>query len=252
MPFVIALLSVVIGTVLGMLGGGGAILMLPMLVYVAHVEPKAAIATSLFVIGSTSFVATAVQAFAGNVRWRIGVVFGAAAMAGAFGGGRLAHFVPSAVLLVAFAVAMLVTAIAMLRGRPVASADGERTLALGRAIALGAGVGVFSGLVGAGGGFLVVPALALFGGLAMREAIATSLFVITVQSFAGFAGHAANVEVDWSLVGIASGGAIAGTVAGTLLGRRIAPDRLRRAFAYLVLVMGLFIVGQQIVVMSCR
>ncbi len=250
MPFVVALLSVVIGTVLGMLGGGGAILMLPMLVYVARVEPKAAIATSLFVIGSTSLVATAAQALAGNVRWRTGVVFGAAAMAGAFAGGRLAHFVPSPVLLVAFAVAMLVTASAMLRGRPDASAGGARALAIGRVIALGVGVGVFSGLVGAGGGFLVVPALAILGGLAMREAIATSLFVMTMQSFAGFAGHVANVDIDWTLVGIASGGAIAGTVAGTLLGKRIAPDRLRRAFAYLVLAMGLFIIGQQVLVMT--
>src|SRR5690242_11471736 len=112
-----AALSFVIGVVLGMLGGGGAILTLPMLVYALRAEPKAAIATSLFVVGATSVVGTLVHARARNVRWKTGGLFGAAAMAGAFGGGRLARFVPGALLLVLFGAVMVATAIAMLRGR---------------------------------------------------------------------------------------------------------------------------------------
>jgi uncharacterized protein len=240
-----AALSVLIGLVLGMLGGGGAILALPMLVYAVHVEPKTAIAMSLFVVGATSVVGAAVHARAGTVRWKLGATFGAAAMTGAFAGGRLAAFIPAAVLLVLFAGVMLVTATAMLRPPSPAAAE-PRTLALGRALVLGAAVGVLSGLVGAGGGFLIVPALTVFGGLSMREAIGTSLLVIALQSFAGFAGHIAHVELDWMLVAVVTGGAVAGTLVGAFAGKRVSPDNLRRGFAWLVIAMGLLLLGQQV------
>lgn len=239
-----AVLSLTVGVVLGMLGGGGAILTLPMLVYVVGVEAKPAIAMSLFVVGSTSLVGGAMHARAANVQWRIGMVFGAAAMAGAFAGGRIAHFVASAVLLVLFALVMLVTATAMLRGRKE-SAGGEPRVALGKVLGLGAAVGVLSGLVGAGGGFLIVPALSIFGGLAMRHAIGTSLVVIALQSFAGFAGHIAHVTLDWTLAGIVTACAVAGTFAGVALGKRASPDALRRGFAWLVLGMGIFVIGKE-------
>ena len=240
-----ALLALVIGVVLGMLGGGGAILTLPMLVYAVGVDPKVAIATSLFVVGCTSVVGASIHARAGRVRWKIGGIFGATAMAGAFGGGRIAAFVPATVLLGLFALMMLVTATAMLRRRAKPPAA-PRELALGRVLALGAGVGSVSGLVGAGGGFLIVPALTLFGGLAIHEAIGTSLFVISLQSFAGFAGHASHVEIDWTLVAIVTGAAVAGSVIGALLGRRISADALRRGFAWLVVAMGIFVIGKQV------
>lgn len=239
-----ALLALLIGVVLGMLGGGGAILTLPMLVYALGVDPKVAIATSLFVVGSTSLVGASVHARARAVRWRIGLVFGAAAMAGAFAGGYIAAFVPSTVLLVIFAAMMLVTATAMMRRR--GGPAGPPRLALGRVLAMGIGVGALSGLVGAGGGFLIVPALTIFGGLAVREAIGTSLFVIALQSSAGFAGHAVHVELDWSLVATVTGGAVIGTVIGALAGKKIAPDLLRRAFAWLVVAMGLFVIAMQV------
>jgi len=241
-----ALLSLLIGVVLGMLGGGGAILTLPMLVYALGVEPKVAIATSLFVVGTTSVAAASVHARAGRVRWKIGLVFGGAAMIGAFGGGHAASFVPSTVLLILYAAVMLVTAIMMMRRRPGGVSPASRSLALGRALALGAGVGVLSGLVGSGGGFLIVPALSIFGGLAMREAIGTSLFVIALQSFAGFAGHATHVELDWRLVAIVTCAAVVGTVTGSLVGRKVPADLLRRGFAWLVVAMGLFIISMQL------
>ncbi len=244
MLIVAALLALVIGLVLGMLGGGGAILTLPMLVYVLHVEAKPAIATSLFVVGATSVMGTVLHARAGNVRWKIGLVFGASAMAGAFAGGRTAHLLPGKVLLVVFAVLMVVTAIAMLRGRKEESAASEP--AIGRVLVLGAGVGLLSGLVGAGGGFLIVPALTLFGGVALREAIGTSLFVITLQSFAGFAGHIGHVQLDWPLVLLVAGAAVTGAIAGASLGKKVPVSALRRGFAWLVLAMGLFMFSKEL------
>ncbi|MDC3961755.1 sulfite exporter TauE/SafE family protein [Polyangium jinanense] len=240
-----AALALVIGVVLGMLGGGGAILTLPMLVYLLHVEPRAAIATSLFVVGVTALVSLFFHARRGHVRYRVGALFGAAAMAGAFVGGRLAHFVPESILLVAFGATMVGSAVVMLRGRGEGSAE-RRELRVERALLLGGAVGCFSGLVGAGGGFLIVPALVLFGGLAMREAVATSLFVITLQSFAGFAGHVAHAHLDPVLVATVTSFAALGSVTGALLCKRVSPDVLRRVFAWLVVAMGLFMLGKQL------
>jgi uncharacterized membrane protein YfcA len=242
-----ATLSLVIGVVLGMLGGGGAILTLPMLVYAVGVEPKTAIATSLFVVGATSIAGTVVHARASAVRWKVGGIFGAAAMAGAYGAGRIAHLIPATVLLVGFGVLMVVTATAMLKGRIIdVDAGAPHQLQLGRALALGAAVGVLSGLVGAGGGFLIVPALTLFGGLAMREAIGTSLFVIALQSFAGFAGHVTHVHIDWILVLSITAASLVGSVAGAISGAKISPHGLRRGFAWLVVAMGLFMFAKQL------
>jgi uncharacterized membrane protein YfcA len=240
-----AALSLAIGTVLGMLGGGGAILMLPMLVYAIGVEAKTAIAMSLFVVGATSVVGATLHAREGTVRWTTGGIFGAAAMAAAFAGGRLAHFVPATALLVLFALMMVVTGIAMLREQKV-TARVARELRVGRILALGAAVGALSGLVGAGGGFLIVPALVLLGGLSMRESIGTSLFVITLQSFAGFAGHATHVSIDWTLMLGIAGAAAAGSMIGASTSRVMAPARLRRAFAWLVIAMGLFMFVRQL------
>lgn len=243
---VASVLSFLIGLVLGTLGGGGAILMLPMLVYVVGVVPKTAIATSLVVVGATSLAGTVVHALARTVRWKIGLLFGAAAMISAFAGGHLARFVPETALLVVFATVMLVAAIAMLRPRRVEAQAPAGRLAVTAILALGAGVGLLSGLVGAGGGFLIVPALTLFGGLAMPEAIGTSLFVIALQSFAGFAGHARHVELDWRFVGAVTCAALVGSFLGAMLGKTTSPVTLRRIFGWLVLVMGLFVFAKQL------
>lgn len=235
------LLALLIGVVLGMLGGGGAILTLPLLVYVLRVEPKTAIATSLFIVGTTSAIATVMHARAHAVRWRIAAIFGLAAVAGAYSGGRLARYLPATFLLVLFGIVMVTTSIAMLRGRKEPDpTKAERALRIGRMVVLGAAVGVLSGLIGAGGGFLIVPALALFGGLSLREAIGTSIFIITLQSFAGFVGHAAHVELEWALVLWLSGATAVGSIIGSAVGAKISTTMLRRAFAWLVLAMGLF------------
>jgi uncharacterized protein len=249
MLLVAAALSLLIGVVLGMLGGGGAILTLPMLVYIVGLEPKAAIATSLFVVGATSVFGAGVHARAKAVSFRIGGVFGIAAMVGAYGGGRIAHFIPANALLILFGAVMLVSAVSMLRPSSPAAEAAEApavSLRVPHALAMGGFVGILSGLVGAGGGFLIVPALILFGGLPVRLAIGTSLFVIATQSFAGFAGHAAHVGLDWPLVLGITAATVVGSVAGAIAGRRVSAAGLRRAFAWLVIAMGLFMLAKQL------
>ncbi len=181
------LLAVLVGVSLGLLGGGGSILMVPILTYVAGLPPKEAIAASLFVVGVTSAVGAARHARAGRVRWHTGVLFGIAGMAGAFGGGIVGGILPGTVLMIAFGLMMVATSLAMLRGRRVTPPEGRipDELPRGRILLEGLAVGLVTGLVGAGGGFLVVPALALLGGLPMPVAVGTSLVVIAVKSGGG-------------------------------------------------------------------
>lgn len=245
-PVLVAgLLSFVIGGILGLLGGGGGILAVPLLVYVVGIDARPAIAASLLFVGSTSAVGTALAAREGRVRWKTGAVLAAGSMMGAFLGGRLARFVPERALLVALAVVMLATASAMLRSRDERASE-PRPLAIGRVLAIGAAVGVVSGLVGAGGGFLIVPALTLFGGLSMREAVGTSLFVIAAQSFAGFAGHLGHVELPLRLVAAMIGTAALGVVFGSSLTKRASPRALKRGFGVMVFATALFMLGQQL------
>lgn len=238
-------LSLLIGLSLGLLGGGGSILTTPILVYALGVEPKAAIASSLLVVGATSAAGLIQHAKNGNVVWRTGLIFGAAGMVGAYAGGLLAAFVSASALLLLFAAMMLATAVAMLRGRKDAGAA-HAPHALWRVIVDGLVVGVVTGLVGAGGGFLVVPALALLGGLPMRKAIGTSLLVIAMKSFAGYAGHAAHVDVDFALVGVVTAAAIVGSVFGGRLAGKIPPEALRKGFAVFVLAMAGFVIWRQL------
>jgi uncharacterized membrane protein YfcA len=241
-----AILALVVGVTLGLLGGGGSILTLPMLVYVVHVADKPAIASSLFVVGVTSLVGAVSHARAGNVRFGVGVLFGVAGMGGAVGGSYVAHLLPGSALLVGFAAVMLVTSLAMMRKRG-GDAEGSGQVALPKAIAIGAAVGFVSGLIGAGGGFLIVPALTLAGGLGMRHAIGTSLLVITMQSAAGFVGHLVNhTPVPWTLVLVVGATSVVGSLVGARLARHVPPARLRAGFAWLVLAMGVFMLAKQL------
>ncbi|MFC3688857.1 sulfite exporter TauE/SafE family protein [Aquipuribacter hungaricus] len=242
--WLVLLLAVAVGVSLGLLGGGGSILAVPLLVYVAGLDSKEAIATSLFVVGVTSLAALVPHARAGRVRWRTGLVFGAAAMVGAYAGGRLAAFIPGTVLLIAFSLMMLATAVAMIRGRrEMKEHDGQ--MRVGLVLAEGGVVGLVTGMVGAGGGFLVVPALVLLGGLPMSIAVGTSLLVIAMKSFAGLGGYLASVQIDWGLAAAVTAAAVLGSVLGGTLTGRIAPDTLRRGFGWFVVVMGVFVLAQQ-------
>ncbi|MHC3474834.1 sulfite exporter TauE/SafE family protein [Streptomyces sp. 7R007] len=242
---VIIAASLLIGVSLGILGGGGSILTVPILVYLAGMETKQAIATSLFVVGVTSAAGVVSHARAGRVRWRTGLLFGLAGMTGAYASGRLAEFIPGTVLLVAFALMMIATAVAMIRGRRQAPKKVHHELPVMHVLLDGIVVGLVTGLVGAGGGFLVVPALALLGGLPMTVAVGTSLLVISMKSFAGLAGYLASVHIDWTLAAVITATAVIGSLVGGLLAGRIPQDALRKSFGWFVAVMGVFVLSQQ-------
>lgn len=239
-------LSLLIGISLGLLGGGGSILTVPILIYALGVEEKSAIASSLLIVGATSAVAAVQHARAGNVVWRVALIFSGAGMAGAFLGGKLAAFIPASILLVLFALIMFGTAFAMWKGRKATTAQARATLPIGKIILEGLVVGVVTGLVGAGGGFLVVPALALMGGLGMKEAVGSSLVVIALKSFAGFAGYASHAHIDWKLTGIVAVAAIAGSFGGARIARHVPPETLRKGFAVFVVAMAVFLLFKQV------
>jgi uncharacterized membrane protein YfcA len=242
-------LAVVIGLSLGALGGGGSILTVPILVYVAGFEAKEAIAASLFVVGVTAIISALSHARRGKVMWRTGLIFGAAGMTGAFVGGLLGGHIPGQILLVAFAIMMVATSVAMLRGRKKKIDDDathvRHELPLRRVLLDGAVVGLITGLVGAGGGFLVVPALALLGGLPMSVAVGTSLVVIAMKSIAGLAGYLTTVQLDWGITLGVTAAAIVGSLIGSKLAGRIPEGALRKIFGWFVLAMGAFVLIQQ-------
>ncbi|GII75712.1 UPF0721 transmembrane protein [Sphaerisporangium rufum] len=239
--------AVLVGLTLGLFGGGGSILTVPLLVYLAGVPARAAIAMSLFVVGVTSVASAAGHARAGRIRWKVGLLFGLAGMAGAYGGGLLGPHLPPALLLAGFALMMLATGIAMIRSAHAPGPSAPHADApVWHIVAEGVGVGLVTGLVGAGGGFLVVPALVLLGGLSMGTAVATSLVVIAMKSFAGLAGYLAAVQLDWSVALPVAAAAVAGGLVGGRLAVRVRPERLRGAFGWFVLVMGGFVLVQQV------
>jgi uncharacterized membrane protein YfcA len=220
------------------------------LLYLAHVPTKPAIAMSLFVVAVTSVAALIPHARAGRVRWRTGVLFGAAGAVGAYAGGRLAAFVPDAVLLTGFALMMAVTAAAMLRPRRARGSDGvtDRPTHQPRVALIliqGAAVGALTGLVGAGGGFVIVPALVLLGGLTMPNAVGTSLLVLTAQSTAGFAGHLQGAHIDWPLTLGVTAVAVAAALLGARWSGRVDAGRLRQIFGWFVAAMAVVVLVEQ-------
>jgi uncharacterized membrane protein YfcA len=238
-------LSILIGVALGFFGGGGSILTVPLLVYVFALDAKTAIASSLLVVAAASVSGVVQHWRAGHVELRTGLIFGAAGMAGAYAGGRAGAFLDATLLLLLFAAMMVLTSIAMWRGRrnPAEPASGER--AVGPLLAQGLGVGLFTGLVGAGGGFLIVPALALWAGLPMATAVGTSLLIIVLKSLAGYAGYASHVHVDFNLVVAVSAAAIGGSLVGSRLAHRTDPESLRRGFAGFVLLIACVIIARE-------
>lgn len=237
------LLAVVVGLSLGVLGGGGSILAVPIFVYVLGYEPKEAIAMSLAVVGITSLAGAVGHWRAGNVDARVAVIFGPAAMGGAFAGARLAAFVSGPFQLSLFGVVMLVSAVFMFRGssRRLAAAPEAGPMSVRGIVIYALLVGVLTGLVGVGGGFLIVPTLALLGRVPIRTAIGTSLVVIALNAVAGFAGYLGQVEVPWLVMGAFSALATAAAIGGSWLVPFIPQHALRRSFAAFLVVMGALI-----------
>lgn len=238
-------LSAAIGVSLGLMGGGGSIITVPVLVYVIGVDAREAVGMSLAVVGTTSLAGAVLHYRRGRVDLRRGVFFGLAGIFGAYFGSRLTYLISPSALLITFAALMLLIAILMLT-RKHASQEEERRLQASAWKAMMAGLvtGGLTGFLGVGGGFLIVPALLLFGGLAMKEAIGTSLLVISINCAAGLAGHLQHGGFDLRLTAIVTALAVAGSLAGTTLSHRTSPAALRRGFAFFVIAVALFLVSK--------
>lgn len=241
--------GVVIGLLLGLTGGGGSILTVPLLVYVVGLDAKVAIATSLLIVGITSLAAVVSHSRCGNVFWRTGGLFGLAGMAGAYSGGSLAQFMSDTLLLLLFAAVMLGSGLAMLKKKAATATPGLDPAVPSprkwiRVVSDGFVVGIVTGLVGAGGGFLVVPALALLGGMPMHAAVGTSLMVIAMKCFAGLAGYTfiSHIPVDVTSAAIVSAFAIVGTTLGTRLSRAVSAEHLQRGFGVFVLLVAAILI----------
>jgi uncharacterized membrane protein YfcA len=240
---------VLVGLSLGLIGGGGSILTVPILVYALGYPMKSAVPMSLGVVGLTSAVGALRHVRAGTVRLPAALAFAPAAMLGTLAGTRVADLLSGQTQLVIFAGVMATAALAMfrpVRPSPHGSPDGGGFRAALRAAPAGLGVGVLTGMVGVGGGFLIVPALVLLIGLPMHEAVGTSLVVIALNSAAGVAGYAGRVAVDWGAMALFTALAVAGVLLGAGLAPRVPAERLRRWFAIFLVLMAGWILWQNL------
>lgn len=249
-----------IGVTLGLIGGGGSILTVPSLVYLSGVEPVPATAYSLFVVGLTALVGAAVYMRQGLVSYRTAVVFGIPSLASVYLTRRLlVPAIPAELgsvagvpvsrdlaIMLLFAVLMIAASASMIRrGRPEQEGDGIR-YNYPLIFLEGLVVGVLTGLVGAGGGFLIIPALVLLARLPMKLAVGTSLLIIAAKSLVGFTGDLAQMDVNWSFLALFSAFAVAGIILGTWLTRFVPGSRLKPAFGWFTLVMGVYIIGREL------
>jgi uncharacterized membrane protein YfcA len=244
-------LSIIIGLLLGLLGGGGSILTVPMLVYLLKVEPKTAIATAFVVIGSSSLVALIPHAKRAAVCWKSGLSFGLAGMLGAFSGGRLATHFPNEALMTLFGVISLIIGILMIRGMKAQASTSAITIRVCplklpflRLLFDGFAVGCLTGMVGVGGGFMIVPALTLLVGLPMQGAIGTSLLIIAMNALAGLIGFSQNMTLDTELTLIITSGCLIGSLLGGYLSSYVNPQLLKRSFGGLVILVACYVLAQ--------
>ena len=242
--------ALLVGLVLGLLGSGGSILTVPVLVYLVGEPNKLAIAESLGIVTLISLVGAMPFAYRGQVDWRSVGLFGAPGMAGAYLGAYLSKFMPGTLQLAIFAAVMLLAAMMMFR-RTVPGSRDDGVRVYWKVMLDGLGVGVLTGLVGVGGGFLIVPALVLLGGLPMHLAIGTSLCIIALKSISGFVKYIdvlgeAGLSVHWDLVLIFSLIGIVGSFIGGRIGAYVPQARLKRGFAVFLVLMGVIILGQNV------
>jgi uncharacterized membrane protein YfcA len=235
------------GVSLGLLGGGGSILTVPVLVYVLGYAPKTAIVMSVLIVGTTSLVGAFSHWRAGNVNLRTAVLFGVVSMAGAFVGAKLSVLFTGKAQLMILAVVMLAAAISMLRSQPPTPGETDAPHARVPMVLLaliGLCVGVLTGIVGVGGGFLIVPTLVLLAHVPVKEAVGTSLSVIVMNSASSYLGYYGTVDVPWLFLSGFAGVAVVGILGGTALVSRVSSRALKRGFAVFLVVMGVFVLYQ--------
>lgn len=252
-------LSILVGVVLGLLGGGGSILSIPILVYLFNIEPVLASAYSLFIVGVSSFAGAIPKYKQQLVHFRTGLLFGLPSIIAIFTTRLLlVPAIPEVItsfgeiivtkrmlILGLFAVLMIFASISMIRGRrDLASTN--RKFRTGLVIVEGFIVGFLTGLVGAGGGFLIIPALVFLTGLKFKTAVGTSLFVIAINSLIGFTGDLFRLEIDWIFLLSVTAIAVAGIMIGHQLSRRIPGTVLRKVFGWFTLLVGALILVAEI------
>ncbi|QNE74318.1 TSUP family transporter [Streptomyces finlayi] len=236
---VLALLAgAVIGLALGALGGGGSVLAVPALIYLLGFSPASATTASLIIVTATSATALYAHARDGNVAWKTGALFAAAGVVPAFLAGAAAGHLPEVALTTAFAVIAAVAALGMLRPSSIEPPDRVRPV---KAAGAGAGLGVVTGFLGVGGGFLAVPALVSVLGLRMKQAVGTSLLVITVNSLAALTARTGTGgDLRWEVIAPFTGAAILGAWDGKRLATKITGATLQRIFAGVLLAVAAF------------
>jgi uncharacterized membrane protein YfcA len=254
------------GMVLGLFGSGGSIIALPALMYLLHVEPKSAIAMSLGVVAVTATVTALHNWRKGLVDLRVALVFGLFGVAGTFAGARLGLLTPVTIQLGLFALVMYAAAWRMLKpvklaapavtSEVVGSGGGTAALTdchaacaphLGHIALHGIGVGVLTGLVGVGGGFLIVPALVLLSGIPIKTAVGTSLAIVAAKSYAGFIGYMGGVPVDWAVMASFTAVTVAGSFLGGHFAGRISQATLKKAFAWFLVVVATYILFKSVI-----
>ena len=254
--------SVFIGISLGLIGGGGSILTVPVLVYLFGIDPVLATAYSLFIVGSTSLVGAFTKYRQGLINFKTAFIFAIPAVVAVIVTRRfLVPLIPenvftvagftvtkSILLMVIFAVLMVFASISMIRGngKEVVTNNGVLKFNYPMIFLQGAFVGSITGLVGAGGGFLIIPALVIFSKLPMKKAIGTSLLIITINSLIGFVTSLSHHTMDWKLLITVTTLAIAGIVAGNWLSRKVPGEKLKKAFGWFVLIMGMYIIIKEL------
>lgn len=256
--------SALIGVSLGLIGGGGSILTVPVLVYLFGVDPVLATAYSLFIVGSTSLVGTYPKYKEGLVNVKTAVIFGIPAILAVYATRAwLVPMIPNPVFSVGdfvvskamlmmgiFAILMVFASYSMISDKKGSSKEAEVTgpqkFNYPMILAEGAVVGVLTGLVGAGGGFLIIPALVLFSKLPMKQAVGTSLLIIAAKSLIGFTGDLSQYDMDWTLLGIVTALAIVGIFIGNRLSRSVDGEKLKKAFGWFVLLMGIYILIKEL------
>ncbi len=256
--------SALIGVSLGLIGGGGSILTVPVLVYLFGVDPVLATAYSLFIVGSTSLVGSFPKYRDGMVNLKTAVIFGIPAILAVYATRAflvpmipdpvfsLGSFIVSKAMFMMglFAILMVFASYSMIRDKKKDSKDkepeGPQKFNYPMILMEGAVVGILTGLVGAGGGFLIIPALVLFSKLPMKQAVGTSLLIIAAKSLIGFTGDLSHYEMDWTLLGTVTALAIVGIFIGNRLSRKVDGDKLKKAFGWFVLVMGIYILVKEL------
>lgn len=249
--------ALIIGLVLGLIGGGGSILTVPILVYVLAIDPVTATAYSLFVVGTSALVGAIRNAQKGMVDFRTGIVFAVPAFISVFltrkfvipaipdelfslGGFTLTKNIA---IMIFFAIIMLVAAFFMIKGRKD-TGETEQAIVYNYPMIIieGIVVGFLTGVVGAGGGFLIIPALVLLAKLPMKKAVATSLMIIAIKSLIGFLGDVQNIAIDWKFLGVFTLISVLGIFIGIYLNKFIDGKKLKKGFGWFVLLMGVYIV----------